>query len=268
MRGGWGLDALEKFFHRRRRLVTYSAICLFEIFSTDTRTIVKHLRFLCAEQIRQWPPEELLDYFISATFRYNMKTWQDQWNPVTILEECGLSCIMGYDTVRAVSDDPNGNEGDILLIVDLSDAHSAGQARQERQIRITQGLAYLNLLRQELQTVFQTCGNTHWADATDARMLAEALGIGFCTFADSLQGNTTRRIVSLDGSRGDYAYFLPIWWNEPTHFRAMEIQCTQSDTFRACWSADELPQTLIDLYNESNRTAPVLSRTNRASNIV
>ena len=35
----------------------------FEIFSTDARTIVKHLRFFCAEQIRQWPPEELFRLF-------------------------------------------------------------------------------------------------------------------------------------------------------------------------------------------------------------
>ena len=39
-----------------------------DMFSSDTRTIMKHLRFLCAEHIRQWTWEELLDYFISATF--------------------------------------------------------------------------------------------------------------------------------------------------------------------------------------------------------
>ena len=88
------------------------------IFSQDRRAVVKYLRNLCAEQILRWSPEELLDYFVNATFRQQLRTWQDDWNPTHMLESSGLSCIIGCDTVSAVSDDPNGDPGDIILILD------------------------------------------------------------------------------------------------------------------------------------------------------
>ena len=116
--------------------------------------------------------------------------------------------------------------------------------------------------------MFRTLGNTHWGDVTDARMLAEALDVGFCIFADKLQFTATRCLVSLDGLRGDYAYFLALWWDEPTHFRACEMQFTQDDTFSACWSTTELPPRIVEQYNESNRTAPVRSCANRSSGVV
>ena len=238
------------------------------IFSHDRRAVVQYLRNLCAEQILRWSPEELLDYFVNATFQQQQRTWQEHWNPTHMLESSGLSCILGCDTVRAVSDDPHGDIGDIILILDKSDTHSQGQSRQEHRVRVPQGHTFLNVLRQNLQDVFRTLGNTHWGDVTDARMLAEALDIGFCIFADRLQFNGTRCLVSLDGLRGDYAYFLAMWWDEPTHFRSLEIQCTQDDTFSTCWSTTELPRRIVEQYNVSNRTAPILSRANQSSGIV
>ena len=238
------------------------------IFSQDCRAVVKYLRNLCAEQILRWSWEELLDYFVQATFRQQMGTWQDDWNPTHMLESSGLSCIIGCDTVRAVSDDPHGDIGDIILILDKSDVRIQGQGRQEHRVRVPQGHNCLKVLEGKLQNVFRTLGNTHWGDVTDARMLAEALDVGFCIFADRLQFNRTRCLVSLDGLRGDYAYFLAIWWDEPTHFRSLEIQCTQDDTCSTCWSATELPTRIVEQYNVSNRTAPVLSRANQSSGIV
>ena len=99
-------------------------------------------------------------------------------------------------------------------------------------------------------------------------MLAEALDVGFCIVADKLQFTATRCLVSLDGLRGDYAYFLALWWDEPTHFRACEMRFTQDDTFSACWSTTELPPRIVEQYNESNRTAPVRSCANRSSGVV
>ena len=126
---------------------------------------------------------------------------------------------------REAAFDPHGDIGDIILILDKSDDHIQGQGRQEHRVRVPQGHTFLNVLRQNLQDVFRTLGNTHWGDVMDARMLSEALDVGFCIFADRLQFNSTRCLVSLDGLRGDYAYFLAIWWDEPTHFRSLELQC-------------------------------------------
>ena len=150
----------------------------------------------------------------------------------------------------------------------MSDAQFEGDSRQERRIHVPQGHASLIVLRQALQEVFRTLGDTHWGDVTDARLLSEALDIGFCIFADRVQFGGTRCFVSLDGLRGDYAYFLAIWWDEPTHFRALDVQCTADDTFTTCWSAAELPTRIVEQYNLSNRTAPVFSRANETSGIV
>jgi hypothetical protein len=124
------------------------------------------------------------------------------------------------------------------------------------------------VLEGKLQNVFRTLGNTHWGDITDARMLAEVLDVGFCIFADQLQFKGSRCLVSLDGLRGNYAYFLAIWWDEPNHFRSLELQCNKDDTCSTCWSATELPTRIVEQYNVSNKTAPVLSSANRSSGIV
>ena len=196
-----------------------------------------------------------------------MGTWQERWNPTHLLRSSGLSCIVGCDTVIAVSEDPHGDQGDMILL-GFSDARIEGQGRREHRVRVTQGNTFLNVLRHKILDVFRTLGNTHWGDVTDARMLAEALDVGFCIFADKLQFTATRCLVSLDGLRGDYAYFLALWWDEPTHFRACEMQFTQDDTFSACWSTTELPPRIVEQYNESNRTAPVRSCANRSSGVV
>ena len=185
-----------------------------------------------------------------------------------MLHNCGLSCIIGYDTVTAVSDNPHGDPGDIVLILTSTNTAREGEHAQEHHIPVQQGITSLAILRRHLQDIFETPGNTHWATVTDARMLSEALDIGFCIFANGLQGNGTRCIVSLDGNRGNYAYFIAVWYLEPTHFRSMEIQCTTNDTFRTCWSAAELPMSIVDLYNEPNRTAPVFSTERAGSGVV
>jgi hypothetical protein len=194
--------------------------------------------------------------------------WEDDYNPTHMLRSSGLSCIIGCDTVTAVSDDPQGDVGDIIISLEKSDARIQGQGRQEYRIRVPQGQHCLKELERKLQNVFRTLGNTHWGDITDARMLAEVLDVGFCIFADQLQYEGSRCLVSLDGLRGNYKYFLAIWWDEPNHFRSLKLQCDKDDTCSTCWSATELPARIKEQYNVSNKTAPVLSSANRSSGIV
>ena len=49
-----------------------------DIFSLDREAAVKYLRNLCAERIQRWSSEELLEYFVIATTRQQMGTWQDK----------------------------------------------------------------------------------------------------------------------------------------------------------------------------------------------
>ena len=91
------------------------------------------------------------------------------------------------DTVRAVGADPNGSPADIIISVDSSVPEQGARPRQDHNIPISDGEAKLAILLGLLQDVFSTTGNMHWGDATDARLLSDALGIGFFIFADTLQ---------------------------------------------------------------------------------
>ena len=57
---------------------------------------------------------------------------------------------------------------------------------------MTLGEVQLPILLGELQEVFATTGDVHWGDATDARLLCDALDLGFFMFADDLQARGAR----------------------------------------------------------------------------
>ena len=177
-----------------------------------------------------------------------------------MLRANGMQSIIGCDTVRAVSAVQDEHSDDIILIIDKSDARRQGQGRKEHRV-------HLHTLRSDLQDVFRTEGNTHWGDTTDARLLTEALDTGFCMFADRLELNGNLGLVSLDLLRGDFPYFIPIWWSQPSHFRALEIRFSPTEPFQVCWSQPSLPASLVEQYNISNSGAPVSSQANRASGI-
>ena len=119
------------------------------IFSRDRTAVVEYLRNLCAEQIVHWSPERLLDYFVQATAQQRMGSWQERWNPTQMLRRSGLSCIDGCDTVIAVSQDPNGELGDIVLVLGHSDARIEGHGRREHRVCVTQGSTFLIVLNQD-----------------------------------------------------------------------------------------------------------------------
>ena len=223
------------------------------VFSSGKLAVVQHLRNMCAQQIETWSWEELLNYFVRASMDQNLGEWRDEWNPSDLLRDHNLEVLIGCDAVRAVSDNPNGDVGDIFIIIDKSDARVGGNTSQQLQTPIAQGRAFLIALRVELQVVFRTLGNTHWGDSTDARLLTDALDVGFFLFADELQGNRTQCLVALDLSRTDFPYFLALWWNNHSHFRSLEIKTSSDTPFRACWPRFQAPQTLLDEYHAVNR---------------
>ena len=104
---------------------------------------------------------------------------------------------------------------------------------------------------------FATTGNVHWDDATDARLLCDALDIGFFMFADRLQAAGTRCLCPLDLLRGDFPFFINLCWNEPVHFRAAEFRNTNGNDFRMCYAQAEIPDFLRAQYNDANVRAPI-----------
>jgi len=212
---------------------------------------------MCAEELIQWSWEDLLNYFLSGIMNQQLGQWRDEWNPHDLLWQNDLDCLIGYDTVRAVSDDPRGDPGDILIFADKTPADPTEGQRQEFIIPIQQGRAFLTGLQADLQQVFRTPGNTHWGDSTDASLLAQALNVGFFIFADRLQRQNQACLCSLTLERGNFPYFLAIWWDEPIHFRSFEVKHPNTNALQSCWAASEVPPFFREQYNLMNPTAPI-----------
>ena len=174
-----------------------------------------------------------------------------------MLQENGFSEILGCDTVRALSADPDGEDGDIVLTVDDTIPVAGAGPREDRQVYVKRGEVGLATLLGDLQKVFATTGNVHWGDSTDARLLCDALNIGLFMFADQLQAGGARCLCALDLLRGDFPYFINLSWDEPVHFRAAEFREAQGDAFHICYATADIPDFPRDQYNAAHSRAPI-----------
>ena len=190
--------------------------------------------------------------------RRSLGSWPDQWNPEDLLRGNHLACLLPMDTVRAVGADPNPSAGpdDLIINADSSIAERGARGREEHNFSIAHGQVHLATLLGDLQTVFATTGNTHWGDATDARLLSDALDVGFLMFADELQNRRRCCLYSLNQLRGDFPFFVNLWWQEPVHFRAADFRSVADTDFLRCFARPEVPAFLQAQYNEANRSAP------------
>ena len=177
--------------------------------------------------------------------------------PAALLQRNHFGEIIGHDTVRALGADPSGDPSDIVLSVDHTIAEADAGPRQDRTIHIRLGHVHLATLLDDLQNVFATMGDVHWGDATDARLLCDALDVGFFMFADRLQAAGTRCLCALDLLRGDFPFFINLLWDEPVHFRAAEFRGAETEAFQMCYAQTEVPEFLRAQYNVANVRAPV-----------
>ena len=104
---------------------------------------------------------------------------------------------------------------------------------------------------------FEVSGNHHWGTVTDCAAISEKFDIGILIFADNLQNEGTQCLVNVDAMRGDYAYFIALWWDDPVHFRLAQYRECESMPWRSFWSASDMPQSLRAHYVVCNRAAPV-----------
>ena len=226
------------------------------IFAEGRRALVRHLRHLCARQLQHMSWTWLIDYCLQGSMRKSIGAWEDSWSPEDLLRRSGLESLLAMDTVRAVGADPAGSATDIIINADSSVAEPGARARQDHNIRLADGEVKLALFLGELQDIFATTGNMHWGDATDARLLSEALNIGIFMFADRLQDQGRCCLCSLNQLRGDFPFFINLWWLEPVHFRAADIRLTPDSQFHKCYSKTDVPDFLQAQYNLANRSAP------------
>lgn len=227
------------------------------VFANGKRAIVQHLRHLAARQLACWSWLDILNYCMQGCMRQSFNDWPDQWSPETLLRRNQFGPILGADTVRALGADPAGGLSDIILSIDCTVAEPGAGERADHVVHVTDGEVHQPILLGELQELFATTGNVHWGDATDARLLCDALDLGLFMFADKLQANGTHCLCALDLLRGDFPFFINLWWNEPVHFRAAEFQDTGATDFRMCYAQQEVPHLLRTQYNIANSRVPV-----------
>ena len=189
--------------------------------------------------------------------RQRLGEWDDHWNPRDLLLRNNFGSILEADAVRALGADPEGGPSDIILSIDHSVAEPGAGDRADRLIHMTDGEVHLPLLLGDLQAVFATTGNVHWGDTTDAQLLCDALNLGFFMFADRLQGEGANCLCALDLLRGDFPFFINLWWEEPVHFRAAELQHAEAIGFQMCYAQQEVPEFLRAQYNAANLRVPV-----------
>ena len=144
-----------------------------------------------------------------------------------------------------------------VLTLQKTVAQRGGGERAEDMVRIDQGLAHLTTMRRALQAEFRRSGNNHWGDLTDVKALSDSLDVGVCLFCDGLQRGGQDILYNVCHQRGNFPYFLAIWWSEPTHFRVAEVRMNSVDAFRSFRPRDTLPAPLRRHYDACNPKAPV-----------
>ena len=189
--------------------------------------------------------------------RQRLHDWPGQWDPAALLHRNKFGSILEADTIRALGADPEGGPSDIILSIDHSVAEPDAGDRAERFVRVKDGAVHLPALLGDLQEVFATTGNVHWGDTTDARLLCDALDLGFFMFADQLQGQGANCLCALDLLRGDFPFFINLWWDGSVHFRAAEFQVDEAVAFCMCYAKEEIPEFLRAQYNVANLRVPV-----------
>ena len=65
-------------------------------------------------------------------------------------------------------------------------------------------------------------------------------------------------LYNMGCDRGDYPFWVSLWWQEPFHFRLAELRPNGSAERHSCfWPLCSLPPEVSELYNRVNRRAEV-----------
>ena len=200
-----------------------------------------------------------MNFLVGGSLQERSGGWRDRWSPSTLLRAHGFRQLVGCDAVRAVGADhsSDADSGDLAVAFTRSSAEAGAAASDEIIVSIAQGQSLLVALRHAVQEEFEKCGNHHWGTVTDCRALSEYFDVGMLIFANSLLHSGTQCLVNVDALRGDYAYYIALWWDDPVHFRLAQYREGEGAPWRSFWSVNDLPPSLRAHYNLCNARARV-----------
>ena len=221
--------------------------------------VVRHLRNLTATGVMKSDDTDFLNLLVSASLQEKGGVWHDRWSPSRLLFMHSFGELVGCDAVRAVGPNPspNAESGDIIVALTRTIARPNGGSSDEMYLPVIQGESLLVALRLAVQEELRVCGDHHWGTVLDCAAISDQLDIGLLIFADKLQCNGSQCLVNVDAVRGDFSYYLALWWDEPTHFRLAQYREARSRPWCSFWAADELPSSLRTHYDVCNPSAPV-----------
>ena len=235
------------------------ARCDVGIFQKSTQHVVQFLRNVTAESLLHWEDAALLNLLACCSLSERSGDWQDGWSPSRLLRTHNFGELVGCDAVRAVGPNPhpNADRDDIVVALTRSSAHAGAAASDEILLPIPEGASYFAALKASLRDEFKVSGNHHWGTVTDCAAISEKLDVGMLIFVNNLQNGGTQCLVNVDASRGNYAYYICLWWDDPRHFRLAQYQESNSMPWRSFWKAEDMPQSLRAHYDICNHAAPV-----------
>ena len=121
---------------------------------------------------------------------------------------------------------------------------------------IPYGAVNLALLREDLSNQFTLPGNHHWGSQQDIVMLSQALGIGFIVLTSNAQGKG-QWIQYLNYQRSDYEFWMLLYWEDPVHYRLLQLRTSDHDSARCFFHRSEIPNALVEHFNLCNRSSPL-----------
>ena len=233
-----------------------------DVFAAGKLAVVAFLRRLSAEAMDAWAPETFLDYVVSRAMDMRSGFFRDGWNPRALLQACGFSALLDCESVLAYGDAADGDSGDATCRIVRTDAYRGG-AREEQLVCLPQGHSCLTALRVCVKDEIMRLGNNHWGDWFDVQSLSDGLDVGVLMFCDELQDEGRQCFYNIGAQREDYAFWIALWWDPPTHFRLAQLACGDEELganvepshtgFISFWATAELPHALLEHYQSCNR---------------
>ena len=190
-----------------------------EYFTHSKRTCVKFLRSLVAEVVNRWQDMDMLNYVLNSVGQQKSGTWNDGYSPQSLLAEHGCGHLAAGASVRAVGPNPDGKEGDCIIVLEVTDPTRGSGTSVDKHIHVEDGVSRLAGLQATLAETFAMPGNMHWGTVADLQALVEKLNVGVLMFTEHLQCGGRRCLANLDYARGDFPYFICMWYDDRKRFR-------------------------------------------------
>ena len=229
---------------------------------------MQRIRALSAQGLSTWSPEDFLNFMVARSVDERLGQFFDQWSPSFLLHRHGFDALLQCESVLAVSARDDGDVDDIVVKISITST-VPGTAPEELCVPIDQGRARMAFLLEDVQREWSQCGHNHWGDHTDVQNLSEMLNIGILMFCNQLQNNGQDCLYNMGCSRGDFPYWIGLWWDPPLHFRIASVRRSGRSVYDSVWQLaphpvgkqfeiiHTLPDSLRLLYNRVNKEAPV-----------